>query len=240
MAAVRPAFLSTSRFLLPVVLVGCVLVAITQGQGSLPDLAVPADRLPKGCRLVPSSEFEPVVTHPKPGVTVTQMRPSCSLPGCPIDITSNPWQGTDPRTLGWLKQTMESAARSEIPMRLIRPNGPGGSRPVIDAPRSTEEAEAGQPKQQEVWTAELLANAEGLAEGYSAVYRQIDGTDLEIRALRIRSDANPRPTFPQQPNVVAIGPDIVAAVIPSAGPCAAALTAFLKQVHRERAPTRDP
>jgi hypothetical protein len=232
MAAVRRVSLSTLRPLLPVVLLGSVCVAITQGQGSLPDLAVPADHLPKGCRLVPSSEFEPVVTLPKPGVTVTQVRGACDWPGCPIEFTSNPWQGTDPRTLGWLKQTMDSAGRSEVPMSLVQPNGSGGSRPVIDAPRSTEEAEAGQPKQRKAWTAELLASAQGLAEGYSAVYRQIDGADLEVRALRIRSDANPRPTFPQQPNVVAIGPDVVAAVIPSAGPCAAALTSFLRQVHR--------
>jgi hypothetical protein len=239
MAAVRPAFLSTVRPLLSVVLVGGMVVTIAQGQGSLPDLTVPADRLPVGCRLVPNSEFEPVVTHPQPGVTATRMRPSCALPGCPIDFTSNPWLGTDPRTLGWLKRTIEFAARSEVPTGLVQSSGSGGSRPVIDAPRSTVEAETelrkaetAERRQEEAWTAELLAEARGLAEGYSAVYRQIDGADLEVRALRIRPDAIPRPTFPQRPNVVAIGSDVVAAVTPEAGPCATALTAFLKQVHR--------
>lgn len=234
MAAIRTALASTVRPLLPVVLVGSVLVAITQGQGSLPDLTVPADRLPKGCRLVPTSEFEPKVTHPQPNVTVTQMRP-CDLPGCPIDFTTNPWLGTDPRALGWLKQTMEFPARSEIPMEVL-PNGSSGSRPVIDAyvaaPGSPAGTQAGQRERENAWTAELLADAQGLAEGYSAVYRQIDGNDLEVRVLRIRPDASPRPTFPQRPNVVAIGSDVVAAVTPDRGPCAAALTAFLKQVHR--------
>jgi hypothetical protein len=223
---------SAVRPLLPVVLVGSVLVAFTQGQGSLPDLTVPADRLPVGCRLVPNSEFVPVVTHPRRGLTVTQMRPACDGPGCPIDFTSNPWLGTDLKTLGWLKHTMGFAARSEVPIGLITSNGSGGSRPVIDAPRSTAEAETEQRQQEQAWTAELLAEAQGLAEGYSAVYRQIDGADLEVRALRIRPDASPRPTFPQRPNVVAIGSDVVAAVTPDVGPCAAALTAFLKQVHR--------
>ncbi len=37
MATVRPAFFSTLRPVLPVALVGSVLVASTQGQGSLPD-----------------------------------------------------------------------------------------------------------------------------------------------------------------------------------------------------------
>ena|ERR1700683_1086320 len=231
MAAVRPAFFSAFRPLLAVVLVGSVLVAITQGQGSLPDLTVPPDRLPVGCRLVPSSEFEPVVTHPQPGVTATRMRPSCALPGCQIDFTSNPWLGTDPRTLGWLKHTIEFAARSEVPMEVLS-NSSEGSRPVIDAPRSTAEAETERRKAEQAWTAELLAEAQGLAEGYSAVYRQDEGADLEVRALRIRPDASPRPTFPQRPNVVAIGSDVVAAVTPNTGPCAAALTAFLKQVHR--------
>jgi hypothetical protein len=233
MAAVRLVCFSTVRPLLPVVLVGSVLVAFTQGQGSLPDLTVPADRLPVGCRLVPNSEFVPVVTHPQPGLTVTQMRaPSCLLPGCPIDFTRNPWLGTDLKTLGWLKHTMGLAARSEVPMGLVTSTASGGSRPVIDAPRSTAEAETGQRKQEQAWTAELLAEAQGLAEGYSAVYRQIDGADLEVRALRIGPDTSPRPTFPQRPNVVAIGSDVFAAVTPDTGPCAAALTAFLKQVHR--------
>jgi len=231
MEAVRP--------LLPVVLIGSVLVAIAQGQGSLPGLTAPADRLPKGCRLVPNSEFESVVTHPQPGVTVTLERPSCASPGCPIDFTSNPWQGTDPRALGWLKYAIGLGARSEVPVDQVLSTGSGGSRPVIDAPRSTAEAETelgrqqqAERQQEQAWTAELLAEAQGLAEGYSAVYRQIDGADLEVRALRIRPDASPRPTFPQRPNVVAIGSDVVAAVIPDSGPCAAALTAFLKQVHR--------
>ncbi|HEY6357979.1 MAG TPA: hypothetical protein VIX35_07020, partial [Vicinamibacterales bacterium] len=160
------------------------------------------------------------------------MRPSCSLPGCPIDLTSNPWVGTDPKTLGWLKHTIGFAARSDGPTVQVVSNGPGGSRPVIDEPRSTVEAETERRKQEEAWTAELLAEAQGLAEGYSAVYRQIDGTDLEIRAFRIRPDASPRPTFPNRPNVVAIGSDVVAAVTPDTGPCAAGLTAFLKHVHR--------
>ena len=232
MAAVRPALFSTLHPLLSVVLVGSVLVATTQGQGSLPDLTVPADRLPVGCRLVPNSEFEPVVTHLQPGVTVTRMRPSCALPGCPIDFTSNPWLGTDSRTLGWLKHMMEFAVRSEVPMGVVPSNGSHGSRPVIDAPRSTAEAQTEQRKEEKAWTAELLGEAQGLAEGYSAVYRQDEGADLEVRALRIRPDASPRPTFPQRSNVVAIGSDVVAAVTPDAGPCAAALTAFLKQIHR--------
>jgi hypothetical protein len=224
MKPLRQTFLALALLVLPTVVLRTVLGAGSQVAKPMPDLTVPATRLPPGCLLAPRSDFESVVVARSGGVTVTRVDPGVTT-NLPPAHQVNPWVGSDVQTVGWLRSRMSF----EGPTPAFAFDPPvTDPRQVHNIQQAPDAAIPVRRPDRPDWTEQ----AAGLAEGYSAVYLESGGRELTVRAVRISPDANPRPSFPTAPNAVKIGSDVVAVIEPDAGPCAAAIQTYLKHLHR--------
>src|SRR4029453_11743185 len=111
----RPLF---SLGLLPLLL-GAVTTSET-AQGVLPkpiatqDLTVPKDRLPDGCSLKTiEAGRQENCTSAQGRPIIPPLAPTPPLP--PPGVTTNPWIGTDRRTLAWLRQRVDGYSPLRLP-----------------------------------------------------------------------------------------------------------------------------
>jgi hypothetical protein len=206
--------LRASPFLLPVMrlvvlLMGAVSISGT-AQGVLPkpiatqDLTVPKDRLPNGCilktiqppGLIPTSESGRQTIH------VTGPTPSLQPPG----VTTNPWIGTDRRTLAWLRQRVDGYGSLRLP------DGP---------PLSASEAAA------------MSARfADGVDQGYAATYVQSTPRDLAVHAVRFAA-APEKPLDLSRDRTYTLILDIGlirVGLLGDNGPCSTAIETYLRSL----------
>lgn len=168
---------------------------------AMQDLTVPPEQLPAGCGL----QRLPEPQAPTPGTTVTR-GVATSLPY----MTTNPWVGTDPHTLAYMRQVMD---------------GP----PVVPDAVPLSKGEAARF---------FLRYADGIEQGYAADYLQSDGRLLAVHALKFSSTATDamralRPSASAGPIItrVDIG-SILAMVYGDRGPCTQAIAAHLTALGR--------
>ena len=184
----------------PVLLLAAVLFngAATAGQHAparavtISELTVPQARLSEGCGLSPAASV------------VDGNRVQGGL-WANLPIPTNPWTGTDRRTIASLRQTM-------------------GGVPIADAPLTAQDA-----------SRYTLRLAEGVEEGYAAVYAQSATDQIVVRAFRYDS-ARPALDAPMPAAIrVDVGP-LVAFISGNAGPCFRAVEAYLRSL--DPAPVR--
>jgi hypothetical protein len=201
-----------ARPLLSLGLIALLLGAVTTSetaQGVLPkpiatqDLTVPRDRLPNDCSLktieppglIPTSESGRQTFHPI-GPT-----PSLQPPG----VTTNPWIGTDRRTLAWLRQRVDGYGPLQLP----------------DAP----------PLSPSEASAMMQQFANGIAEGYAATYVQSARRDLGVQAVRFSAATEKRFDFPRARGNVLIEIGLIrVAVFGDGGPCSSAIESYLRSL----------
>jgi hypothetical protein len=217
----RQAFLALALLVFPTALFGTVLGAGRLMAKPMPDLTVPATRLPPDCALAPQSHFEPVVVSQSGGVTVKRINPNVTA-NLPPDHPVNPWVGSDVQSVGWLRSRMSFEGHTPA----------FAFEPAITDPRQVQNLQQAPDGPIPLRRPDWSEQAEGLAEGYSAVYLASGARELAVRAVRISPDASPRPSFPKAPNAVKIGSDVVAVIEPDTGPCATAIQTYLKHLHR--------
>jgi hypothetical protein len=167
---------------------------------AMPLLAVPGDRLPANCRLKPEAPSPSPVPG---GSVVTIVTGTSSTLGMP----SNPWIGTDRRTLAEIRRRM-----GDLPM-------------LTDAALTGRDA-----------SRYLVSLAEGVEEGYTANYSDADSREIVVHALRLsptelavsRRHIENRPAN-QTTTRIEIG-TTVAVVIGNEGQCRQAIESHLRSL----------
>jgi hypothetical protein len=182
-------------------------LAAVMGQNVLPrpitmqSLTVAAESLPPGCHLKAPSELSPPSSGPG---RITAAGPM--LMPQPLSITTNPWTGTDPQAVAWMRQGMDNP-----------PAGPDLQ--PLPGPEATRY---------------FLRLADGVEEGYAATYVQPGGGEVVVHALRFAptektNDLKKASTADLRSTRIDIG-RIVAQVYGDENQCRRAIEMYLKSL----------
>jgi hypothetical protein len=119
-------------------------------------------------------------------------------------ITTNPWTGTDRRILARLRQQVDGYGMVRLP------DGP----PLTNTETS----------------AMLLKFADGVEEGYAAIYAQSERLDITVWAVRFKPGERDNLSTPTA-SVIDVGP-IRAAIVGDVSPCRTAIETHLRSLGR--------
>ena len=191
-----------------VVAAGLLQATATERAFTLADLTVPADRLPEGCglKVIEPSRSEAVGLTRSGGRTMRFFAATPSLQ--PPAITANPWIGTEPQSVGWVRRSVDGYS-----VRL--PDGP----PLT--------------KQQE--SALIFKLADGVELAYSATYTATStyepSRDLAVYAVQFAPGVTSARRFSYTSDALVVERGRIRAVFSrDRSPCARAIETYLSSL----------